>query len=69
MARAAPVVALDDVLDGRAGRIVLTRADLIDAGIGVVAGSGGRLAPGSGPALDVLPADVNAPSAATCNSG
>lgn len=32
----------DEVLDGRAGRIVLTRADLIDADTGVVAGASRR---------------------------
>ncbi|WP_431921059.1 hypothetical protein [Nonomuraea jabiensis] len=40
------------VLDGVAGRIVLTRAELLDAEIRVLPGTGGRLASGCGPRLD-----------------
>lgn len=47
------------------GRAALTRADLIDAGVRVVVGSGGRLAAGSAALLDALLADVNAHLAAT----
>ncbi|MEU9837102.1 hypothetical protein AB0D67_36660 [Streptosporangium sp. NPDC048047] len=47
------------------GRAVLTRADLIDAGVRVVARSGGRLAAGSAALLDALLRDVNAHLAAT----
>ncbi|MFF0250212.1 hypothetical protein [Streptosporangium sandarakinum] len=47
------------------GRAVLTRADLIDAGVRVVAGSGGRLAAGSVAVLDALLRDVNAHLAPT----
>ncbi|MDX3111726.1 hypothetical protein [Nonomuraea angiospora] len=37
------------VLDGETGRIVLTRAELLDAEIRVLPGTGGRLASGCGP--------------------
>jgi hypothetical protein len=40
------------VLEGKAGRAVLTRADLLDAQIHVLPGTGGRLAPGCGSRLD-----------------
>lgn len=54
------VVSPNSVLDGRSGRIALTRAELLDAGVRVVPRSGARLAAGSGPRLDALLADVNA---------
>ncbi|WP_433358816.1 hypothetical protein [Streptosporangium sp. CA-115845] len=55
----------DDVLDGRAGRILLTRADPRDAGVHARPGTGGRLSPGCGPRADVLIADINAHLART----
>ncbi|MGR6924263.1 hypothetical protein ACU635_59220 [[Actinomadura] parvosata] len=45
-------VAPQAVLEGEAGRIVLTRAELLDAEIRVLPGSGGHLASGCGPLLD-----------------
>ncbi|RCG16347.1 hypothetical protein DQ384_40095, partial [Sphaerisporangium album] len=47
------------------GRVVLTRAELLDAGIRTVPRSGGRLSAGSGPRLDALLDALNAHLAAT----
>ncbi len=58
----------DEVLDGRAGRILLTRADLRDAGVHARPGTGGRLAPGCGVRANVLIADLNAHLARTGSS-
>ncbi|GAA3821195.1 hypothetical protein GCM10022226_46840 [Sphaerisporangium flaviroseum] len=56
---------------GGRGRAVLTRAELVDAGVRVVPGSGGRLSAGSGPRLDGVLAELNAHLAATwhCSAG
>ncbi|NBF00228.1 hypothetical protein FE391_43510 [Nonomuraea sp. KC401] len=50
----------DAVLAGQSGRIVLTRAELLDSGIRVVPGTGGRLAPGCGARLDQMLGYLNA---------
>ncbi|MEV1179381.1 hypothetical protein [Nonomuraea sp. NPDC049784] len=47
------------VLAGEAGRLVLTRAELLDAGIRVLPGTGGRLAPGCAARLDAVLAYLN----------
>ncbi|WP_182909568.1 hypothetical protein [Microbispora sp. H13382] len=44
----------DTALAGAAVRVLLTRSDLLDAGVRTVPGSGGRLTPGSGPLVDEL---------------
>ncbi|MBG0825918.1 hypothetical protein HS048_35175 [Planomonospora sp. ID91781] len=56
--RVRPVVP-DDVLAGGVRHVVLTRGELLDAGVRVAPRSGGRLSPGSGPRLDALLDDVN----------
>ncbi|GHE32239.1 hypothetical protein GCM10017673_38860 [Streptosporangium violaceochromogenes] len=42
------------------GRVLLTKADLLDAGARIVPNSGGRLAPGSGPIVDAILDSLNA---------
>lgn len=53
------------LFSGGTGRAVLTRAELIDAGVRVVTGTGGRLAAGSAALLAALLRDVNAHLIAT----
>ncbi|TDD12887.1 hypothetical protein [Nonomuraea diastatica] len=48
------------VLDGQTRRIILTRAELADAEIRVLPGTGGRLAPGCRARLDQLLGYLNA---------
>ncbi|MBG0818334.1 hypothetical protein [Planomonospora sp. ID82291] len=56
--RVRPVVP-DDVFTGDVRHVVLTRGELLDAGVRVVADAGGRLSPGSGPRLDAVLIGVN----------
>ncbi|GAT68809.1 hypothetical protein PS9374_04474 [Planomonospora sphaerica] len=49
----------DDVFAGDVRHVVLTRGELLDAGVRVVPRSGGRLNPGSGPRLDAVLDGVN----------
>ncbi|GGS98657.1 hypothetical protein GCM10010156_65970 [Planobispora rosea] len=52
------------VFDGQIARVVLTRTELLEAGVRVRPGSGGRLRPGTGALLDDLLAVLNAGLAA-----